>query len=77
MKYKKPICECGKELTITAVFSCDILWTINSNGKRSKKHTFSADTQSGEHLECECGADYEIDFDEKGRILRGKEYSPV
>lgn len=76
MKYQKPMCECGKELTITAVYCCDILWSINSNGKRSKNHTFSSDTQDGEHLECKCGLGYDIEYDDKGRIIRGKEYNP-
>lgn len=77
MKYKKPICECGGELRTTAVYSCDILYKINKNGKRAKTPTFTPSTEDGEHLECcECSNAYYIELDEKGRYTRGEEYNP-
>ncbi|WP_297419125.1 hypothetical protein [Clostridium sp.] len=76
MSYQKPVCECGNELTITAVYSCDILWKINKNGKKSKEHTFSPSSYDGEHLECICGAMYYLEIDGNGRIIRGEEYNP-
>jgi len=78
MKYKKPVCECGGELQTTAAYCCDIIYNINSNGKKAKKPKYSTDTQDGEHLECKsCDNAYFIEIDDKSRIIRGEEYDII
>lgn len=73
MEYKKPICNCGRELIYTEFGQITKDYAINEHGKRFSK-PFDAETiMQTEELQCpECAVWYEVDRDDRGRIKRGK-----
>ena len=82
MKYKKPICNCGKELIYSTLIVYQTQKTINKNGTLSKKKSLVSANELGvysplgdgdEHLECpHCYERFVCDYDKNGRVIRGR-----
>lgn len=76
MDYQLPICDCGQELLVQCEVTAHKYYKVNKNGLMSKRETkWSNDTwmtNGIEYLYCsKCTKGYEIDYDDKDRILRG------
>jgi hypothetical protein len=75
LAYSVPKCDCGENLIYLEESEAiiDKRHKITRNGKLSKRYSKDAwITSSSVCLLCiKCGYDYEIAFDEKGRIIRG------
>lgn len=76
MVYQTPKCDCGHDLVWWSQPVYAERYRINKNGKKAKnpikRATFYEGETVNERLECyECFKEYDFDFDEKGRIIRG------
>jgi hypothetical protein len=74
MKYSKPKCDCGYELSYVEEVTYDNYYRITAKGKREKRkyHSEYYLNNGIAFLKCNaCNNTYEIDYDEKDRIIRG------
>lgn len=73
MLYKKPICECGRELFVQKSVSTEYYYEITSNGKQKKRQFDKFESNIETNLECKsCNELYYLIEDEMGRIIRGE-----
>lgn len=78
--YKKPVCDCGTELVWWSQPTYTVIYQINQNGQKSKRplRMWYEGEEPFERLQCpECGTEYKIEYDEKGRILRGDVWEEI
>lgn len=72
MTYQKPTCDCGNDLIISEVLSVEHIYKVRDEGVPYKYPSSSSNSHSYSNLYCEeCQVSYSIDYDEKGRLLRG------
>lgn len=75
MSYKKPVCDCGKELVWWEQAVYTETYKISQFGLKTKKKVYSMPegALNYQRLHCiDCGSEYEIKEDGKGRIIRGE-----
>lgn len=76
MVYEKPKCDCGAELVWWSQPTYTDMYRITKNGKKAKRaysHHYEGEGPE-ERLICSnqtCLDDYDFDFDEKDRVVRG------
>lgn len=79
MKYKKPKCECGGNLVFIEERIHEAQSNITNEGdfsKKSKVRIKDIGVSGANWLGCdECGLEYELDFDSKGKIIKGDKRS--
>lgn len=78
MVYQKPKCDCGTDLIWWSQPVFTVRYHINKNGKKAKNPIKLGKSYEGEtvyeRLTCvNCDKEYEIEFDDRDRIIRGAE----
>lgn len=77
-EYKKPKCDCGEELVYWTQPVQTLVYKINKSGRKAKKPCRNGILIEGcvDRLVCDkCESEYDIEFDEKSRVIRGGVYS--
>lgn len=77
-KYEKPKCDCGEKLLYWTQPVQTLLYKINKNGRQAKNPCSYGVSGEGciDRLICNtCDSEYDIEFDEKSRVIRGGVYS--
>ncbi|MFD0587679.1 hypothetical protein ACFQZE_06665 [Paenibacillus sp. GCM10027627] len=74
MGYQLPICECGEILEYEKSVDVSYRHYLTSKGRISKKKRVVEDTFNvRERLICDtCNFFYEVDHNDKGKIIRGE-----
>lgn len=77
MKYKPPKCTCGTYLVHVSEETVNQERKILKNGRLSKNFKYlSWQNNDISFLQCpNCGCNWGINFDDKGRLLKGEYYS--
>lgn len=73
MAYEKPKCECGSELNVYTQSLHGNITKIKKNGDfHLKSDSYYEKRDMNPRLKCaDCPREYEIDFDDKCRVIRG------